>query len=60
MGGSSFASEKESSSCSSSKSYNIYHYYNNPGFGGGYVDRFVGIHLLIAYLNKASVIRVQV
>ena len=87
MGGSSFASEKESSSYSSSKSYNIYHYDNNPRFSRGYVDddidslrvnekhedtttsawffvlpfgSFVGIYLLIAYLNRASVLRVQV
>ncbi|KAM4115985.1 hypothetical protein ACJW30_02G015800 [Castanea mollissima] len=85
MGGSSFASEKESSSYSSSKSYNIYHYDNNPRFSSGYVDddidslsvnekhegtsawffilpfgSFVGIYLLIAYLNRASVLRVQV
>ena len=57
MGGSSFASEKESSSYSSS---NIYHYDNNPRFSRGYVDRFVGICLSIAYLNRASVLRVQV
>ena len=87
MGGSSFASEKESSSYSSSKSYNIYHYDNNPRFSSGYVDddidslrvnekhedtttsawffvlpfgSIVGIYLLIAYLNRASVLRVQV
>ena len=60
MGGSSFASEEESSSCSSSKSYNIYHYDNNPRFISGYVDRFVGICLSIAFLNRASVLRVQV
>ena len=60
MGGSSFASEEESSSCSSSKSYNIYHYDNNPRFISGYIDYSVGIYLSIAYLNRASVLRVQV
>ncbi|XP_050240541.1 uncharacterized protein LOC126689407 [Quercus robur] len=85
MGGSSFASDKESSSYLSSKSYNIYHYDNYPRFSSGYVDddidslrvnekhegtsvwffilpfgSFVGIFLLIAYLNRASVLRVQV
>ena len=61
MGGSSFASEKESSSYSSSKSSNIYHYdNNNRRFSSGYVDCFVGIYLSIAYLNRASVLRVQV
>ena len=86
MGGSSFASDKESSSYLSSKSYNIYHYDNYPRFSSGYVvdddidslrvnekhegtsvwffilpfGSFVGIFLLIAYLNRASVLRVQV
>ena len=61
MGGSSFASEKESSSYWSSGIYHyIYHYDNNPRFSSGYVDRFVGICLSIAYLNRASVLRVQV
>ena len=53
MGGSCFASEKES--YLSSESYN-----NNPRFISGYVDRAVGIYLSIAYLNRASVLRVQV
>ena len=49
MGGSSFASY------SSSKSYE-----NIPRFSGGYVESFVGICLSIAYLNRASVVRIQV